>query len=137
MARVLLVSEVERTNQRVLIKVLVVLPIEILDLSDRTESNRTNMNMLRRRCSCLCTTKAAHYKVHVDVPGTGVPPLSMSEMTRIIVSDLLDRGRSVLCTTTHPREVSVDQGLDCVDSSTRAWRTESGHHLTGHGCRVW
>lgn len=45
-AGILLVSEVECAYQRVLLKVLVVLPIEMLDLGDRTKGDRTHMNMI-------------------------------------------------------------------------------------------
>lgn len=108
-AVILLVLEVVRAYQRVLFEVLVILPIEMLNLGDRTKSDRTYMNMLfYRRRSGLCTN-AAHHEVNVDELISLSPSLSMSKMTRIIKGDLLDHSRSVLCTATPPRKLSVDQ----------------------------
>jgi hypothetical protein len=47
--------------------------------------------------------------VNVDELISLSPSLSMSKMTRIIKGDLLDHSRSVLCTATPPRKLSVDQ----------------------------
>jgi hypothetical protein len=75
--------------------------------------------------------------VNVDELISLSPSLSMSKMTRIIKGDLLDHSRSVLCTATPPRKLSVDQWLYRIDGTARARSPRPGRHLTSHGRRVW